>query len=164
EIHPRMVRGLDYYERTAFEFQSDALGSQNAVAGGGRYDDLVKDLGGPSVPGVGFAIGMERLVSLVSSRFPSGEGRQKIFFASLAEAAQAQMLPFLIALRREGFETFTDYDAKSLKSLLRQADRLGADHAVIVGDEELNQKIVQVKEMKEKGEQKNIPLDSILLY
>jgi histidyl-tRNA synthetase len=164
EIHPRMVRGLDYYERTAFEFQSEALGSQNAVAGGGRYDDLVKDLGGPAVPGVGFAIGMERLVSLVSSRFPVGEGRQKIFFASLGDHAQTQMLLFLIALRREGFEVVTDYDAKSLKSLLRQADRLGADYAVIVGDEELKQGAVQVKEMKEKGEQKNIPLESLVLY
>jgi histidyl-tRNA synthetase len=107
---------------------------------------------------------MERLVSLVSSRFPVGEGRQKIFFASLGDHAQTQMLLFLIALRREGFEVVTDYDAKSLKSLLRQADRLGADYAVIVGDEELKQGAVQVKEMKEKGEQKNIPLESLVLY
>src|SRR5262249_28363513 len=101
---------------------------------------------------------------LVTSHFPAGEGRRKIFFASLGDAAQTHMLPLMIALRREGFEVFTDYDAKSLKNLLRQADRLSADETVIVGDEELKQGSVQIKEMREKGEQKNIPLDSLVLY
>ncbi|MFO1520256.1 MAG: histidine--tRNA ligase [bacterium] len=164
EINSRMVRGLDYYERTAFEFLSGELGSQNAVAGGGRYDDLVKDLGGPPVPGVGFAIGMERLVLLVSSQTQPEEGRKKIFIAALGSEAENRLLPFIVDLRRKGFEVQAEYGAKSLKGQLRQADRLAVDYAVIVGDDELQKGIVQVKPMKEKGEQATVPLDSLLVY
>jgi histidyl-tRNA synthetase len=164
ELNPRMVRGLDYYERTAFEFLSNELGAQNAVAGGGRYDDLVAELGGPPVPGVGFALGMERLISLVSTLSILHETRQKIFFACLGEAAQTQALSWISTLRREAYEVITEFGDKSLKALLRQADRLETDYAVIVGENELKQGRVQVKEMKGEGSQKEIPIDSLISY
>jgi histidyl-tRNA synthetase len=164
QINPRMVRGLDYYERTAFEFLSGELGAQNAVAGGGRYDDLVKDLGGPAVPGVGFAIGVERLVSLVSAQAVSSTDEKKIFFACLGDKALAQLMPSVTSLRRDGFIVLVDYDLKSLKSLLRQADRLEADWVVIAGEDELQSGKVQVKSMKGEKSQQEIPLSGLVAY
>lgn len=163
EVNPRMVRGLDYYERTAFEFLSGDLGAQNAVAGGGRYDDLVKDLGGPAVPGIGFAIGLERLVSLLANQGMSLLSRPRIFLACLGESAQVWGLEALAQLRRAGFVTLTDFDSQSLKHLLKHADKLNADFAVIVGDNELQSKKIQIKDMK-KQEQKEVPLDSLIAY
>jgi len=164
EIQPRMVRGLDYYERTAFEFLSDALGAQNSVAGGGRYDDLVKDLGGPDVPGVGFAVGLERLASLVDPKPFLATDPGRIFFACLGNPSLEACLPSILALRREGFAVLFDAEAKSLKSQLRQADRWGADFTVIMGEDELKSESVQVKEMKEGGEQKQMPLATLAFY
>lgn len=164
QVNPRIVRGLDYYERTAFEFLSNDLGSQNAVAGGGRYDDLVHSLGGPPTPAVGFALGLERLVSLVSENSSLKKKRRKIYFACLGEAAQMRVLPFLLPLRQAGNVVYIDSEGKSLKSMLRYADRWGANYAVILGENELNQGIVQLKEMKEQGEQKEIPIDSLIAY
>lgn len=163
EVNPRMVRGLDYYERTAFEFLSGDLGSQNAVAGGGRYDDLVKDLGGPAVPGIGFAIGMERLVSLLLIQDKAVNSRPRIFLACLGEEAQSWGLQTLSRLRNSGFVALTNFDSTSLKSLLKHADKLKADYALIVGDNELQEGKIQVKDMKGQA-QKEIPLDSVLAY
>lgn len=164
KINRRMVRGLDYYERTAFEFSSNQLGSQNAVAGGGRYDDLVSELGGPDVPAVGFALGMERLVSLVAAHYPMHLNRPKIFFAALGEAAQIRILSYMAALRKEGFEVQAEFGDRSLKSLMRQADRLGADYVLIFGEDELKTGQIQIKEMKKEGAQKQIPFESLLVF
>lgn len=163
EVNPRMVRGLDYYERTAFEFLSGDLGAQNAVAGGGRYDDLVKDLGGPAVPGIGFAIGVERLVTLLSSQGEQQSTRPRIFLACLGEAAQSWGLETLSHLRRNAFIALTDFDSQSLKNLLKHADKLNADYAIIVGDNELKAAKVQLKDMKTQV-QKEIPIDSVIAY
>lgn len=164
EVNPRMVRGLDYYVRTAFEFLSGDLGAQNAVAGGGRYDGLVKDLGGPAVPGIGFALGMERLVSLLAAQGLRSAERPKIFLACLGEAAQAWGLETQAQFRRQGFQTISHFDSSSLKSLLKQADKLKADYALILGDNELQGRKVQIKDMKSGLEQKEIPLDSVIAY
>jgi len=164
EVNPRMVRGLDYYERTAFEFLSGDLGAQNAVAGGGRYDGLVKDLGGPAVPGIGFAIGMERLVSLLAEQGSGQTPRPKIFLACLGEGARAWGLEMLAQLRRSGFLALSNFDSTSLKSLLKQADKSKADYAVIVGDSELQAGKLQLKLMDGSTPQKEIPLDSLLAY
>ncbi len=163
-IHARLVRGLDYYERTAFEFVNTQLGAQNAVAGGGRYDDLVHDLGGPSTPAVGFAIGMERLVSLVSGYYPVEERRKKIFFACLGSEAQTRMIPHMMELRNLGWATLMSYENESLKSMLRQADRLEVDYTVIVGEEEIRQGLAQVKEMKTTGGQSSVGLADLAGY
>lgn len=163
EVNPRMVRGLDYYERTAFEFLSGDLGAQNAVAGGGRYEGLVKDLGGPAVPGIGFAIGVERLVSLLSAQGEKGLSRPRIFLACLGEAAQAWGLETLSSLRKSAFIALTDFDSQSLKNLLKHADKLKADYTLIVGENELQQGKIQVKDMKAQS-QKEIPMDSVLAY
>jgi len=162
-INPRLVRGLDYYVRTAFEFVSEGLGAQNAVAGGGRYDGLVEELGGPPTPAIGFAIGVERLVSLLSTQETLPDSK-KIFFACLGAKAQEALLPLLQQLRQLGFWVSTDYEPKSLKSLLRQANHWQVDWAVIVGDQELEKGIVQVKEMKTQGAQKEIPLLTLIQY
>ncbi len=162
-INPRMVRGLDYYERTAFEFLSGELGAQNAVAGGGRYDDLVKELGGPAICGVGFAIGLERLVSLVSTSPINFKSPLKIYFAGLGEEARVRLLPIMLVLRREGFCVLSAFDAQTFKAMLRQADRLNADETVIVGEDELKQGVAQIKNMKT-GEQKNVSLNTLVDY
>jgi len=164
EINPRMVRGLDYYERTAFEFLSGELGAQNSLAGGGRYDDLVKDLGGPPVPAVGFAIGMERLISLLPSQASQEGAGKKVYVACLGEAAQRELLPILSDLRRAGLTVMTDFDQGSLKSLLRQADRLGTDWVIIVGEDELKSGQAQVKAMKGEKGQTPVPLSGLLAY
>ncbi len=164
EVNPRMVRGLDYYERTAFEFLSEDLGAQNAIAGGGRYDGLVKDLGGPSVSGIGFAMGLERIIDLLSQQKETTSPRPKIFFACLGEAARNWALLVISQLRQAGFLALSDFDAQSLKSLLRQADKVEADYAVIVGESELQSGKLQLKEMKNQNPQKEIPLDSLVSY
>lgn len=163
EVNPRMVRGLDYYERTAFEFLSGDLGAQNAVAGGGRYDDLVKDLGGPSVPGIGFAIGLERLVSLLALQESPSSERPKIFLAALGSAAQSWALTCMAQLRKTGFVTFSNFESHSLKHLLKHADKHKADYALIIGDNELQSGKIQIKDMKSQT-QKEVPLDSVLAY
>lgn len=123
-----------------------------------------KSLGGPPTPAVGFALGLERLVSLVSENSSLKKKRRKIYFACLGEAAQMRVLPFLLPLRQAGNIVYIDSEGKSLKSMLRYADRWGANDVVILGENELNRGIVQLKEMKEQGEQKEIPIDSLISY
>jgi histidyl-tRNA synthetase len=132
ELNPRLVRGLDYYTHTVFEFVSPALGAQNAFGGGGRYDGLVESFGGPSVPAVGFAFGVERLLLLVA--MSSEEPTVQVYVASAGAPEAAQHVVTL--LRSEGYRTVGDLQRRSLKAQLREANRLGARLAVIVGEEE----------------------------
>ncbi len=159
-INPRMVRGLDYYMRTTFEVITDRLGAQNAVGGGGRYNGLVRDLGGPDLPGIGFAIGMERLILLLQQDQTAERRRPKIFVASLGP--EARKAGFLLAqqLRSLGLETESDYEATSLKSQMRRADKLGVRHVLILGDEELSRAEVQVRDMVTKT-QAVLPLEAV---
>src|SRR4030095_12669021 len=115
-INPRLVRGLDYYSRTAFEVTAAKLGSQNSVAGGGRYDGLVEELGGPPTPGIGFAMGVERIASLME---PAELPKPDLFFALLGEEALKQMIPVIMHLRREGLRIETDYNGGRLKKKMR---------------------------------------------
>jgi histidyl-tRNA synthetase len=134
-----MVRGLDYYVRTTFEFVSGELGAQSAVCAGGRYDGLVESLGGPAMPGIGFAVGLERLVLLlqqhdtVSSSAPSID----LFLAALGDAAGERCFRLLHEIRRAGLRADMDYGGRSLKSQMKQADKAGAAHVLIVGEQEL---------------------------
>lgn len=156
-VNSQVVRGLDYYTRTAFEVIVPGLGSQNAIAGGGRYDSLLKELGGPDLPGVGFAIGIERLALLIKGgrdliRFP------KVFVAALGPEAQSKAFHMMMALRLNGVWAEMDYGEKSLKSQMRRADRMKVDFTLIVGEQELKTGSAILKDMKS-GYQQTIDLN-----
>jgi len=138
-VNKFMVRGLDYYVRTTFEFVTDELGAQSAVCAGGRYDGLIEMLGGPKVPGIGFAMGLERLVLLLKQK---GQARDTVseidlFIAGLGKTASDHCFELMHALRLDGIKADMDFEAKSLKSQMKQADRAGAGYVLIVGDQEL---------------------------
>jgi histidyl-tRNA synthetase len=158
-INPRMVRGLDYYTKTAFEVKSTALGAQNAVAGGGRYNGLVSSLGGPEVAGIGFGVGLERLISCLPED-SINKFKTDLFIAALG--AQAQKLAFGLTneFRRLGIPTEMDYTDKSLKSQLKRADKLNSSFAVIIGDKEISEKQAILRNMKTKDQQ-TIHLDGL---
>lgn len=160
KLNPRMVRGLDYYCRTTFEWTSTQLGSQNAVAAGGRYDGLVADLGGPPTPGVGFAMGIERLVLLLKMREIRQAARPSIFLVWVGDSARAWAFSTAHELRRSGVSVEMEGEKKSLKSQMRRADKLRAWHVVIVGDEELGKGVAQVRNMDSK-EQVELKLDGL---
>jgi len=160
-INPMLVRGLDYYTRTTFEIQTDRLGAQNAVLGGGRYDGLSTQLGGPDHPAIGFALGVERLITLLQD-----EGQEKnpvpdLFIIGLGEEAEKKAFAWACDLRKSGFWVETDYGTKGLKAQLRRADRLGASRVLIVGDNELASGKALLKDMVRK-EQKPVDLEDLL--
>jgi histidyl-tRNA synthetase len=160
DINPRMVRGLDYYTKTAFEVKSNVLGAQNAVAGGGRYNNLVSSLGGPEVAGIGFAVGFERLIACLPE---DGKNKFKtdLFIATLGEQAQKFAFTLTNELRRAGIVAEMDYADKSLKSQLKRADKLNSSFALIIGDKEIEGKKVVLRNMQTKDQQ-TIPLDDLL--
>ncbi len=155
-IDKRLVRGLDYYTRTAFEVISTGLGSQDSVAGGGRYDGLAELLGGPATPAIGFAVGMERLALL--SKVKAEPTTPDIFIAALGD--RALDFTFILAnkLRLRGVTVELSHAAKSLKSQLRRADKLQSARTLIVGDSELENRKAMLKDMRS-GEQQEISLD-----
>lgn len=155
KLNHRMVRGLDYYCRTAFEWTSSRLGSQNAVAAGGRYDGLVESLGGPPTPGVGFAMGMERLVLLLGMK---ESRRLDLYVAWMGVEARDWAFPFIQELRERGMSTEMEGDQKSLKSQMRRADKLRAKFVLIVGENELKVGKGVLRNMDTKG-QEEIRLD-----
>ena len=157
-VNPKLVRGLDYYTRTTFEIQTDRLGAQNAVAGGGRYDGLVKQLGGPDHPGMGFAIGVERLVTLLEDA-ERREPTPDLFVAALGPNAEKEVFNWIHALRKSGLWVETAYGSKGLKAQMKRADRLGAKEVFIVGDDELAAGKGLLRNMKTK-DQKEVPLDN----
>jgi histidyl-tRNA synthetase len=156
-VNPRLVRGLDYYTRTTFELVMGHLGAQNTVAAGGRYDGLVQEIGGPAVPGIGFALGVERAVSLMDAgRLP--EERPALYIAALGDEAVRQVLPLLHALRNEGIRVEADYAGSSLKSQMKKADKFGAAFTLIVGEQELATRTAVLRNMQTK-EQVAVSLD-----
>ncbi len=155
ELAPKMVRGLDYYTRTIFEVTHASLGAQDAVAAGGRYDGLVKSMGGPALGAVGFAMGMERILLALGDHFPQ-EGRPKsalFFLAALGEKAFEANFALRNKLRALGIACEMDYDSKSLKSQLRRANKLEVPYVLLRGDDELNRGVVKLKNMKESTEE-----------
>jgi len=158
--NPKLVRGLDYYTQTTFEFTGGTLGAQNAVAAGGRYDNLVAELGGPSTPAVGFSIGMERLFSLfdnsnVTKQSPS------VFIVALGEQAQQQAFSIIVQLHKEGISTVMDYNGGSLKSQMRKADKLNSAQVIIIGEDELSKGIVVLRDMQSKA-QIDVPVAEVV--
>jgi histidyl-tRNA synthetase len=136
-INPNMVRGLDYYTRTTFEVTCKHLGAQNAVAAGGRYDRLVEDFGGPATPAIGFAIGMERITSLLKLSGTDTIPAPSVFIAAIGETAVKECLLMADRLRENGVWAELGYAGNSLKSQLRRADRLSTDYVLVIGDDEI---------------------------
>ncbi len=153
--NPRLVRGLDYYTRTIFEIKAAGLGAQDTVAAGGRYDGLVSALGGPETPAVGFAIGMERW-SLVARGAPKEGTAPDLFIAPLGEEARRWAFRLAALLRERGLKVESDYEGRSLKALLRQADRLSARWALILGEQELQEQRALLKDLTS-GTQLSLP-------
>ncbi|MBI4638880.1 MAG: histidine--tRNA ligase [Candidatus Rokubacteria bacterium] len=158
-VNPRLVRGFDYYVRTTFELTTRELGAQNAVAGGGRYDGLVELLGGPPDAGIGFAIGMERVVLLLAAD-ASTDARPLALLIPLGAEAFARLLPVAQAVRARGVAVDLAYGERKLRSELERANKLGAAYAVIVGETELARGEATVREMKS-GEQRAVPLSEL---
>jgi len=159
-VNPRMVRGLDYYTRTAFEVVAGELGAQNAVSGGGRYDGLAQEIGGPSIPAIGFAIGVERLVMLLPEE-GSLSPHPDVFLAALGKEAQERGFVLAQEMRDAGIWVELDYEGKSLKSQMRKADRMKTDRVLILGEEELKKNQVVVRNMATK-EQEEVLITEII--
>ena len=160
-VDKQLVRGLDYYTRTAFEIQTRALGAQSAIAGGGRYDGLVGSLGGPEVPAIGFAIGFDRLAEIVSAGTPTAVRSLDLFVASLGEPAKTLAFEWSAALGLKGIKVGMEYGEKSLKAQMKQAHRLGAKQVLIVGQSELASGNVVLRDMSTKN-QRNVPLKAVV--
>lgn len=148
-LDPRLVRGLDYYTRTVFEIKHPALGAQDTIVGGGRYDYLVEELGGPPTPCVGFGSGIERTLLVLEAQkvHPPDPPGLEVFVATVGEKAYDRGVLLTGELRRAGFSTDFGYGGRSLKAQMRQADRLGALVTVILGDEEIAQQVAIVRRM-----------------
>lgn len=148
-VDPKIVRGLDYYTRTVFEFVSDALGAQNTICAGGRYDELVGSLGGPEVPAVGFALGLERFLAAAESSSSGAETqREGVQAIAIGGAAVAELLPLVAALRRRsGRPVFIDYGDRKLLAQLKIADRNNARFALILGDKELAERTIVLRDL-----------------
>ena len=159
-INPRLVRGLDYYTRTTFEIHSDELGAQNAIAGGGRYDGLVKLLGGPDHSAIGFAIGMERTISLLQKKRPFEKRGPDIFIAVLGKKAKKVSFPWVIWLRNKGMWVEMDHEDKGLKGQMKKADKINAKKVLIIGEDELHSKKAVLRDMRT-GEQTEISLENV---
>lgn len=162
-VDPRIVRGLDYYTRTVFEFVSDALGAQAVVCGGGRYDGLCQELGGPSIPSLGFGMGLERLLLVMEAKgcaFPAPP-RCELYLAPMGEAAVRRCFAIASRLREGGVAVEFDVAGRGLKAQMKYADKLGARYVIVVGDSELETGMAKLKDM-ESGEASDIALDDSL--
>ncbi|MDX6380444.1 MAG: histidyl-tRNA synthetase [Rubrobacteraceae bacterium] len=154
-IDERLVRGLDYYTLTVFEAKSAALGAQDTVGGGGRYNGLVEELGGPDLPGIGFGSGVERI--LLAANAPEEGLKLDVFFVTLVPESSLLAFRLAGALRAEGLSCDLDYADRSAKGQFKQADRLGARYAVVIGEEELAAGICSLRDMKT-GDQRRVPI------
>jgi len=153
QLNPRLVRGLDYYTNTAFEIQSDDLGAQATVCGGGRYDGLVAQLGGAELPAVGWAIGLERLILLLQQLQAAPTLVLDFYVVSRGDAAEAQALKLTQRLRQDGFSVELDLSGSAFKKQFARADRSGAVACLILGDEEAQNQTVKLKWMVSKEQQ-----------
>ena len=164
-VDPNIVRGLDYYTRTVFEFVSDSIGAQGTVCAGGRYDGLIAGLGGPSTPAVGFAAGLERLLLLMENtgvQFPAAPVPD-IYVAGMDEASRARALSLVAALRRQDISAECDLMERSVKAQLKYADKLGARYVAVIGENELAEGAVNLKKMSD-GSSVKLPFGEICNY
>ncbi|MDR1831359.1 MAG: histidine--tRNA ligase [Fusobacteriaceae bacterium] len=155
---PRLVRGLDYYSSMVFEIVTNKLGAQGAVLGGGRYDNLLKQLGDKDIPAVGFAAGVERIMMLLDAFLPA---KYVIYVAWLGEKARDEAVKISQVLRNSGFKTAIDYTERSMKAHMKKADRLGVKFCVILGEDEINKNRVILKDF-EKRTQEELPFNNVM--
>lgn len=163
KINPQIVRGLDYYTKTVFEFVSNSIGAQGTVCGGGRYDGLVEELGGQHTASLGFAMGLERLMLLMEAQgceFPQAE-KPDLFIVVLGEKATLKALEIAKDMREEGFSALLDLNQRSIRAQMKYADKLGAKFNVVIGDNEVENKIAKLKNMQT-GEETEINLDTFV--
>ena len=159
-VNPHIVRGLDYYTRTVFEFVSGDIGAQSTVCGGGRYDGLVAQMGGPSVPSLGFAMGIERLMLVLKNQgkeLPSAD-KPDLYIAALGEKAQLKTAELCAALRADGFKVETDICGRGLKAQMKYANKIGAKYSLVLGDTEIGENSASLKNMAD-GEAFTVKLD-----
>ena len=165
EINPRIVRGLDYYTRTVFEFVSTAIGAQGTVCGGGRYDGLIEELGGNAMPAVGFAMGLERLLMVMEQsgvEIPQ-ETQPTVYIAGMDEGSRAKAFELSCALRQKGVFVEIDHMERSIKAQFKYADKLGARFVAVIGGNELAEGVMNVKNMAT-GESEKVAFDSAAEY
>ncbi len=163
KVNPRIVRGLDYYTKTVFEFISESIGAQGTVCGGGRYDGLIEELGGQKTPSLGFALGIERLMLLMEAQgceFPK-ESMPDLFIAALGEKAQLKAVEIANDMREEGFTCLYDVNGRGLRAQMKYANKLGAKYTIVLGDDEVESGIAKLKNM-ESGEETEIALQTFV--
>lgn len=161
-VNPKIVRGLDYYTKTAFEFISKDIGSQGTVCGGGRYDKLVKEIGGPEVPGIGFGMGMERLLLTLDNldiEIPNEE-TVDVFVVTLGESARKKGFEIVYKLRKMGYAAELDHLARSAKAQFKYSNKMGSKVNLTLGDQELESGVVMLKNMQ-KSEQSEVEINNI---
>ena len=163
ELDARLVRGLDYYTKTAFEIKYPPLGAQSAVAGGGRYDGLIEEIGGNPTPAVGFATGLERVLLALEKQnlLPEMDTQTDAFVVALGEEAQGAAFKLLTKLRQAGLKAGMDYAGRSMKAQMKQANKANARFALIIGEDEVKEACVQLKDMA-KSEQEKVSFDNII--
>lgn len=162
EVDSKLVRGLDYYTKTAFEIKYAPLGAQSAIAGGGRYDGLVEEIGGNSTPAVGFAAGLERVLLALESQniLPKSDTKTEIFVVALGDEAKLPAFKLLGDLRNAGIKANMDYAGRSMKAQMKQANKFNAPYVVIMGEDEVKNNIVQLKNMAN-SEQDSVSLENV---
>ena len=160
EVNPSIVRGLDYYTRTVFEFISNDLGAQSTVCGGGRYDGLVEELGGQPMPALGFGLGLERLLLIMEAQQIELPGQEpcEIYVASLGDAASVAAFKLVNELHRCGVPAACDLNDRTLKAQMKYANKIGSQFSLVLGDDELASGKAMLKNMKN-GEKKPVRLD-----
>jgi histidyl-tRNA synthetase len=164
EIDTRIVRGLDYYTKTVFEFICDGIGAQSTVCGGGRYDGLMQQLGGPALPGIGFGMGLTRIILAMkeSGCADTDENKPLLYIAPLGDRAVSKALSIVSKLREGGIYAECDICARSLKAQMKYANKLAAEYTLILGESELSSGRAPLRNM-ENGEQTEVELDSFTL-
>ncbi|MDO9572443.1 MAG: histidine--tRNA ligase [Candidatus Omnitrophota bacterium] len=160
QVQPYLVRGLDYYNRTVFEISHPELGSQDAIGAGGRYNNLIQELGGPDLGGIGFAFGVERLL-LAAKNIPVNLDNNLVYLISLGSEAKSNSAKILNSLRLNGIPSDTDYLNKSLKGAMRAANDAHAKYVLILGDDELKKNIITLKDMSS-GTQRELTLENLI--
>ena len=165
EIDPRIVRGLDYYTRTVFEFVSTSIGAQGTVCGGGRYDGLIEELGGNPTPAVGFAAGIERLLMVMAQtgvEIPD-EKKCQVYLAGMDNECRRKAFEIAMSLRRNGVISEIDHMDRSVKAQFKYADKLGAKYVAVIGGNELAEGKMNVKNMQT-GESESVPFENAVEY
>lgn len=161
QVAPQLVRGLDYYNRTVFEITHSDLGSQDALGAGGRYNNLVQELGGPELGAIGFAFGVERLL-LVPNTLKNNPVKNLVYLITLGQSAKSAGIKILNQLRNAQIPVDTDYLDRSLKSAMRAANDTGAAFVLILGDDELKMNTISIKDMRKKSTQKQVAIQNLI--